>query len=426
MEIFSLASSYIDIIKYQIEAGLNNKQNQTALGIALAILATFGSYLIYKKLINKRIKQLSSTPVITQTPQPPASPSETTQPSPLPTTPSSPRSVPQTSDSTPSPTPDPLQSTPVSVEPTPPPVATPVRPGVLPPGFQTPDQGQELPRFVPASDPNITPINVQIPPPFTLEGDLHETETGLNGRGKIIYSDGDIWEGEFTHGELNGQGVAVVKGIKYEGEFVSDILYGEGKITFPNGMIIEGTFEKNILKNGKITFPNRTVYEGAFARGKLNGKGKITRTNGEILSGIFIDDQLNGKGTITRANGDIFSGTFVDNELNGKGKIIRHNVMFDGKHVKLVEEGMFADGQLHGFGKRSYYELGEQGQLISERHGIFKHGEFDHLVRERANTMPASSRARPQPVDETTIATVAQRLNFDEEAKANVEKKLDS
>ena len=105
-----------------------------------------------------------------------------------------------------------------------------------------------------------------------------------SGRGKRIFPDGTIYEGNFVDNNLNGEGRQIISnGRIYEGDFVNNNLNGEGRITFENGIIYEGNFVDDKLNGeGRITFKNGIIYEGNFADDEPNGEGKIIYINGEI------------------------------------------------------------------------------------------------------------------------------------------------
>lgn len=57
--------------------------------------------------------------------------------------------------------------------------------------------------------------------------------------GKMVYSNGQVYVGEFRNGLRNGKGsLLYLDGSKYEGRFLDDLEHGEGRVT------AEGIFEK--------------------------------------------------------------------------------------------------------------------------------------------------------------------------------------
>lgn len=230
----------------------------------------------------------------------------------------------------------------------------------------------------------------------------------LNGKGKIIYpqrdiwDDEQIWEGEFKEGQLNGNGKIEIINENpfedkknqnvYEGEFKNNMLNGKGKKII-DGIIWEGEFKNNELIKGKKTDPNEKICEeGQFTNNKLHGQGqKIINTEegDDITAGVFEEGHLKNGKKIISTYGRVLEEEFktdLDEEgdetilLNGKGKI---------SIIGRVEmEGTFKDGALHGTGREDdgkgsvwegeYYEglLHGQGKLI--HHGkVLIEGRFD-------------------------------------------------
>ncbi|ACI60398.1 TPA: hypothetical protein VPF83_001584 [Streptococcus pyogenes] len=74
----------------------------------------------------------------------------------------------------------------------------------------------------------------------------------------------------------------------YTGYVINHKMNGEGKLVYPNGDIYEGTF-KNGLFEGKGTFTAKTgwLYNGEFHKGQANGKGVLKAKNNKVYKGIF-------------------------------------------------------------------------------------------------------------------------------------------
>jgi len=101
---------------------------------------------------------------------------------------------------------------------------------------------------------------------FIYEGGFHETIAWkMEGFGKIINSDGLIFEGKFKDSEPV-----------------------EGKMTTNDGTVFEGKFEDWTIVEGKMTTNNGTVFEGKFEDSEPV-KGKMTNSNGDVLEGRFED-----------------------------------------------------------------------------------------------------------------------------------------
>jgi hypothetical protein len=94
-----------------------------------------------------------------------------------------------------------------------------------------------------------------------LEGQFYEGK--LNGLGRITYANGIIKEGNFLNNRLNGQGSITFEEEKREGNFINEDLTGQGKRTYLKntktlkaGTIFEGDFVRSMLFNGTVTYPD--------------------------------------------------------------------------------------------------------------------------------------------------------------------------
>lgn len=96
-----------------------------------------------------------------------------------------------------------------------------------------------------------------------VEGDC------VNGKGRHIYSNGDVYEGDFKL-------------------YVPD---GKGKTSYANGDVYVGDYKVGRRAGkGKFTWANGDVYEGDWKASQRNGSGKFTYANGQVLVGVFQDD----------------------------------------------------------------------------------------------------------------------------------------
>lgn len=121
-----------------------------------------------------------------------------------------------------------------------------------------------------------------------------------NGKGKLIYADGNIYEGDFVKGKKEGQGRFTVTetGQVYIGQFANERYNGRGKMTFSDG----------------------ESYEGDWVYDQKTGKGKTVYSNGDIYEGDFVDSKKDGRGTYTFKNGNYYTGEWKNNLKNGYGK----------------------------------------------------------------------------------------------------------
>ena len=139
----------------------------------------------------------------------------------------------------------------------------------------------------------------------------------LNGWGRQSRCNGDVFEGRFENGLLNGKGFFLDKQKnKYIGEFRDMKRWGTGKLV-----------------------TNRIIYEGEFVNDKINGKGRIKFLKSGIeYEGTFINDNIEGYGKFKWINGDVYEGEVKNNKMHGNG-------IYHYKNGKIFK-GLFENGQI--------------------------------------------------------------------------------
>lgn len=215
-----------------------------------------------------------------------------------------------------------------------------------------------------------------------------EFQAGLmHGKGKYssIYSGN--YKGDFVRGYMEGRGVFVyVDGTRYDGEFVANQFQGKGKLIYPGGNSYEGDFENNKMHGtGKLSFADKSEYIGQLVDGVIQGKGELRRTSGEKYTGDFVAGKMHGQGVFDAGGGNRYSGEFQADNFAGSGTYISEdgftyvgefkNWRLNGKGVQTDEkgnqwEGDYQDGQLEG--KGTY--IAKNGMQYS---GEFKFGQYD-------------------------------------------------
>ena len=178
-------------------------------------------------------------------------------------------------------------------------------------------------------------------PFYKMEGTWRDGE--FTGWGRKEIKKGDVYEGKFIKGHLNGKGQVTTNKYNYVGEFKNDELNGYGEIQFlESGDNYKGKFENNdICGVGVYEWKNGDKYEGAMKNGKMNGYGKYTFANGKIFIGEYVNGIKHGKGKLIEPNNKIYEGIFENGQLNGECLFTKNGhtskVMFsNGKFVKFL------------------------------------------------------------------------------------------
>jgi serine/threonine protein kinase len=137
------------------------------------------------------------------------------------------------------------------------------------------------------------------------------------------------------------------------GDFVSDpvtgILSGTGRIIWPDGNRFEGTLVKGVKEGkGKFTWHNGQRYTGDWSKDAPNGKGTIEYANGIRYQGDVRDGMPHGQGTLWFRDGDVYKGAWVQGRSHGQGRYTWANGSYwegEFRDDKRTENGkmVFAD-----------------------------------------------------------------------------------
>ena len=215
---------------------------------------------------------------------------------------------------------------------------------------------------------NVTPSkdNVAVVIPYTDGREyIGEVEGVIPcGYGKMVFPNGNVYEGMFRDGEPNGlMTVQMSNGDCYVGEMKGGLKCGKGKYTWSAGQVYEGEW-LNDKRNGQGSFTSgSTTFTGIWEDGFLMGFGTETRKDGYRYEGDFVkSEKVKGKEILP--NGDIYEGDFKSNVAHGFGKEVLH----DGE----VYEGSFENGQYNGHG------------VFTTKDGVKHEGTFvdGHLVED--------------------------------------------
>ncbi len=98
--------------------------------------------------------------------------------------------------------------------------------------------------------------------------------------------------GDYENGKKDGYGISTIgSGIsKYKGYWQNDEKNGNGKEIFSNGNMYEGEYKDDAFLKGTYTFKSGHKYIGEFLDSKRNGFGKYYLEDGSLyFEGQFKD-----------------------------------------------------------------------------------------------------------------------------------------
>ncbi len=188
------------------------------------------------------------------------------------------------------------------------------------------------------------------------------------GSGEVTILDGSNarYRGEFREGQLV-KGVLDEGSLVYEGDLVDNRSHGQGTVSFSDGRVFKGRFEKGWAagNTGELTVPGRYRYAGAMDTRSFQplGTGIMYYEDGAVLVGEFKQGKV--VGVLKDVDGTVSQGTFMGGVLQGQGKIewlsgaryegeIRGSQPSGQGHMERptgeVYDGSFADGYYHGKG----------------------------------------------------------------------------
>lgn len=221
-------------------------------------------------------------------------------------------------------------------------------------------------------------------------GDSYDGEfsAGLfHGKGIFVSGNSGIYKGDYVRGYMEGRGVlSYSNGTHYEGEFVANQFQGKGRLTYAAGDIYEGDFANNEMNGvGKWRFADKSLYVGQVVNGVIEGRGELQRPTGEKYTGDFVAGKMHGKGVFADGHGNQFSGEFNTDNFSGAGTYVSDdgftyvgefkNWLLNGKGIQTDTEGNhwegdYQNGRLEGQG--SY--IAKDGEQYT---GEFEFGKYD-------------------------------------------------
>lgn len=139
--------------------------------------------------------------------------------------------------------------------------------------------------------------------------------------GVEVYSNGDVYEGEFYQGKCSGSGVYYyyVNG-RYEGDWVNGKYDGHGVETWARGSRYRGQYREGLRHGyGVYIFYTGDMYAGEWHNGQSHGYGVQTCEDGSRYVGEFKCGVKHGLGYYHFRNGDTYAGEYFADKMHGFG-----------------------------------------------------------------------------------------------------------
>ncbi|CAD8100272.1 unnamed protein product [Paramecium sonneborni] len=132
-----------------------------------------------------------------------------------------------------------------------------------------------------------------------------------NGPARMIYSNGDVFEGHLIDNKANGFGVFKNKKKEVRGCWIDNRLQGNGIEIRKNGIKYEGQFKNGIIDGrGQFIFPDGRKYYGKVQQGLMHGQGLMTWPDFSYFKGEFRYNYLKGQGCYTDSDSQTYFGYF--------------------------------------------------------------------------------------------------------------------
>jgi hypothetical protein len=185
-----------------------------------------------------------------------------------------------------------------------------------------------------------------------LEGDCN------NGKGKLKYKDGNIYEGNFVNGKREGQGkLTYPDGDIFVVNFKNDFIDGQGIYKTSGGIIYDGKWTE--VNNYPVPLETDTEFK-VFWPDNMGGYTYI---------GIYTDHGMDGEGVLKFPDGTNYTGTFKQTDFSSK-------IQFDGTDSK--DSSSISTEDLIGYHTNTPLDDDEEeGEVVNDE----EEGEVENVLQ---------------------------------------------
>mmetsp|Transcript_112025 Transcript_112025/g.215710 ORF Transcript_112025/g.215710 Transcript_112025/m.215710 type:complete len:234 (+) Transcript_112025:77-778(+) len=170
-------------------------------------------------------------------------------------------------------------------------------------------------------EPEPEQIPDKVPPKSGQDSALKASADGKEEKATVVYADGSTYTGQLKGGLRSGNGVWLTPIVQFQGQWNNDLQEGRGKLTWSDGREYAGEFHlgkfhghgrmvwrtenlKGVViyegqyvddakhGSGRFEWPDGGVYEGGWAKGKKSGQGCYTNPRGESRRGEWVEDRV--------------------------------------------------------------------------------------------------------------------------------------
>eukprot|EP00741_Cyanophora_paradoxa_P025073 tig00000342_g24201.t1 len=219
---------------------------------------------------------------------------------------------------------------------------------------------------------SVTGVDLNRPEGWSMHGETGSDAEGplteydgdwmaddATGQGKVVYANGDVYEGSVVEGRRTGRGTYRSRtGATITSDWWADtLLFAEVSYLGPDGTRYDGRMqEKSSNKRdhwvlvephgpGKVTYADGSAYEGHFMNGLRHGKGQWVDPQKGVFEGLWMNDLLEGDGKWKDSSGSqVYEGPFKGSVPHGqRGKLADR----DGREFEVIfENGQIRDRQM--------------------------------------------------------------------------------
>lgn len=181
----------------------------------------------------------------------------------------------------------------------------------------------------------------------------------VTGKGKLVWR---------VRGSANYDPATVYS--SYSGDVKDGRPDGQGRLEIRTGEMLEGHWVMGVLDGqGTHIDAGGNRYEGDFVAGLPNGKGRFLSRTGEIFEGTFVNGRKDGKGRTRLAGGTVYESQWaMGREIGGT----RPDVLADARIGGLLKAQA-------GGGDAGKVEI---GVVVDERMTQQSDMQYQHLVRD--------------------------------------------